>query len=301
MAKQSNQVRREIQGEGRRINQDADRYNDLLFGGLSGAQGRGNQLYDDIYSGYQGILGGQGRSRPNFGQYENMFRGFADNPFKDIDVNRFRGGGVFDEFAKTGGLSDADTSNIRARGTRTIPAYFDSLRDEMGRRAQISGAGPSYSSSLARLARDQSRGAQNAASDVEYEIMDRRNRGRQWGAEGMHSSERALGEYGSANRRFGLEGALRAAGMGGDWDLRNSGMNMQALQGLQGLRGQIPAEQFALYDRILQNMGQRGGLAGNNIRQRADYDPNQSWFDRLMKIWGGVQEGASSYGSRMGI
>lgn len=298
MAKQNQKdIRRDTQTEGRRINTDADQLNQLLYGGLPKATERGNQIFGDAYRGYSDVASGSGRSRPNFSGYESAFKGFSDNPFRDVDKNRFRGGGVYDEYAKTGGMNAGDISNIRARGTRTIPAMFDSVKDEINRKSAITGASPSYTSSMSRLARDQSRGAQDAASDVEYEIMDRRNKGRMWGAEGMSGSEQALGQYGSGNRKFGLEGAIRAATAGGDYDLSDAGLRLQGTRGLESLRGQIPAEEYALYDRILNGMGQRGGLQGNNIGQRASYDPNISAWDRAMQVWKQLNSSASAYAS----
>lgn len=227
------------------------------------------------YSGYSGILN-RGPSA-----YDSMFKNFATTGgLTDENRRRIRGNGVFDEFAQTGGYSDADKTNIRHRSNRTIPSFFDAMRDKFTNQARISGAGPSYSASLARMGRDQSRAASEQASDTEFDIMDRVNQGRQWGAGSLSSAETGLAGLESANKRFGIGG-------GAANEVANRGIDLNALQGMSG-------ETFRLYDMLLSAMGQRGSLSGSNINQRANYDPNVSWFDRLMRIWGNMNNSAEA-------
>lgn len=276
MAKQSSQVRNQITGEGNRINQERGAMGDILGSRLPQAQQRADQGYNDVYRGYTDIYNRAGQP----GAYSSYFKNAADTGLVTPEnMQRMRGGGVFDEFAKTGGLSDADVSNLRARGTSAIPAYYGAIRDKFNQQNLISGAAPSYSSSLSRIARDQSRGASDAALNTELGITDTRNRGRQWGAGAMSDAEAKLADLTSANKRFGISG-------GAGYENAARQAQLEAMSGLRGLRESTPGEEFGLYQYLLNNLTGREGAYGANTQQRAQYDPNVSWFDRLMRIWG---------------
>jgi len=269
MPKQSNQIRGEIQDEGRRIGRDSDQFMNLIRGRIN------DPSSNPVYTGYQNILN-RGTS-----PYDAMFKDFATTGgLTDENRRRIRGDGVFDEYAKTGGYSDEDKTNIRSRSNRTVPSFFEALRDQFKNQSRISGAGPSYSASLSRMGRDQSRAASEQASDTEFDIMDRVNEGRRWGAGSMSSAETGLAGLESANKRFGIGG-------GAANEVANRGIDLNALQGMGG-------EMSELFQLLLSGMNSRNQATGNNLSQRAGYDPNVSWFDRLMSIWGNINNSANS-------
>ncbi len=308
MAKQNQRdIRRDTQTEGRRINQESDQLMQLLYGRLGQTPNSGkNDLFNEIMQGYRGAASGGAGSignRPNFGKYEAGFGEAARTGLLDEEnKRRIRGGGVFDEYAKTGGYSEGDKENIRSRATRSVPGFYDSIRQKMKQQAAISGEGPAYSSSMSRLSRDASRGASEATQDAELGIMDRVNEGRQWGAGSMSSSEQGLAELISRNKLGGLSGGLQAAQAGGDFDIRNRGLdlqnrglNLQALGGMGSLFGQGQGDENELLRLIMGGYGQRGQLAGGNLGQRASYDPNVSFMDRLAQFLKIGQSAGASY------
>lgn len=287
MPKQSSRVRNEIRNEQGRSNQEHGDLLSLLYGDLNsgGAKERGDATFDTAFSGFKNLLG-RGPSA-----YDPMFKNFATTGgLTDENRRRIRGGGVFDEAARTGLVSEGDKSSLRARGARQAPAFFDALKDKFSTAAQTTGAGPSYTSSLSRMARDQSRAASDTALDTELDIMDRVNEGRRWGASGMSGSETGLAGLESANKRFGIEGGARN-------ELANKGLDLEALRGIVGLRSSTPGEQFGLYDMILNTIGSRAGASRGNLGLRTSYDPNVSWFDRLMAIWGQASRNAQAAGA----
>lgn len=290
MAKQSKQVRGEIQNEGRRIESERGGLNDILYGRLPQARERGDQSYNDIYGGYKGALDrAQGP-----GDFSRYFKDFATTGgLTDENRRRMRGGGVFDEFSKTGGLSEGDISNLRARGTQGIGSFYDAMRDDMRNQSRISGASPSFTSSMSRLAREKGRGVSGALLDAEGNIIDTRNKGRMWGAGSMSDAEQALAGLESANKRFGMGG-------GADYERGRSSDVLAALSGMRGLRSDVPGEESNLLDMIMRNISGREGAAGGNIGQRMQYDPNVSWFDRLMRIWNQASNNARSGASLAG-
>jgi hypothetical protein len=124
-------------------------------------------------------------------------------------ANRFRGNGVFDEFAKTGGYSDRDISNIRTRANSVIPAYYDVARNEASRMGNVQGGyGPGQAALFARMGRDQARGAAGTALDTEVGIKDKVNEGRRWGSGQVSAAEGNLQNA----RMNALTGATSAFG-----------------------------------------------------------------------------------------
>src|SRR5687767_14597976 len=66
----------------------------------------------------------------NIGRFKTIGKYGAESPEM---AARLRGGGVYDEFAKTGGVSDAEKENMRARGNSVIPSFYATLKEELDR------------------------------------------------------------------------------------------------------------------------------------------------------------------------
>jgi hypothetical protein len=125
-------------------------------------------------------------------------------------MNRFRGGGVYDEFAKTGGYSPAQAAEFRARATANIPSIYANAKasaDQMGRVT-----GQYNPAAMARMSRQAGYDTQAAATDAEVQLQDQIRQGREWGAGGMTSSENALQSLRTGNMLQGANsaGAMRA-------------------------------------------------------------------------------------------
>jgi hypothetical protein len=217
-------------GYNRFINGDDDYKGSLPGGGGGGGYGAGDPRFGDVEGSYRNFMSGGGIDTGRFNQFQghlgelaasggwspehqanvmgdvNKMRATADD--QDI-ANRFRGNGVFDEFAKTGGYSDRDISNIRSRANSVIPAYYDVARNEASRMGSVQGGyGPGQGALFARMGRDQARGAASTALDAELGIKDKVNAGRQWGGGQMSSAENAL----QTMRMNALTGASGAEG-----------------------------------------------------------------------------------------
>jgi len=172
---------------------------------------------------------------------------------------RMRGGGIFDEFARTGGVSEAEARNLRARGNAPISAMYGGMSDEMNRARRIRGGSSAMANAAAlKMGRDRSKAAGEAALGTELGISDRVRQGRQWGGEGMASSEGNLQGLLSSNRLAGMGGALggemgladttaknRLSGAG-MWNQSESGIQEMLqrgkLSGAQGLESVAGAE-----------------------------------------------------------
>lgn len=162
---------------------------------------------------------------------------------------RMRGGGIFDEYARTGGVSDAEARNIRARGNAPIAAMYGAQTADLARQRRIGGGGSAMQAGAlgARLSRDRAKAAGETALSSELGISDRVRQGRMWGGEGMAQSEAGLQGQLSANKLAGMGGAL-----GGEMGLADS-ITKNRLSGA-GMWNQSESG--------IQEMLQRGKLSG---------------------------------------
>lgn len=267
-----------------RINNDFGRFNDDLWGRLGDAGNRANEAYNTAFGGYNDLLGrvrdyGGG---PGYGDIEGNFKElYNTGGLTDENRRRIRGGGVFDEFAKTGGIDDRTEQLLRSKGTATLPSFYQALRTKLDAERAANGESPGYNSQIAAMARDEARGVQDAANDVELGITDRRNEGRRWGASSMSGAELGIGNIESANKRAGLEGMLRARGMGSDDRLKALGLEGNILDSIRGLRTDSPGELNALLSLLGNSIQGRAGAINSNIGTRMGYTPNTSFWDRL--------------------
>jgi hypothetical protein len=269
--------------------------------GSSGGGGGGGGLdsrFGDVESSYRNFMGGGGVDTGKFNQFQGHLMDVARNGGIDADArgrilgdyksmrdtandsdvaNRFRGNGVYDEFSKTGGLSDSDRQNIRQRATSVIPSMYGTMRDEANRASAVQGGyGPGRSAMFARMGRDQASAAQDAALNAELGITDKVNEGRMWGAQGASQSESAL-----QGMRLGALGGA-ASGETNLWDsiarnrtgAANAGAGNET--GMQGVIQQGKMFGTQGLEGMAESSAARGAAASNaaaaDARWRAGFD-----------------------------
>jgi len=242
------------------------RFNPLI----DDARKRATGVYDQTRDYYTKFLSG----------FSNPMYSRSDFEPSSENISRMRGNGVFDEYAKTGGLSEDDKSVYRSRGTASMGSFYDSLRDEVGRAAVRSGGDPGYDAQMAKLARDRSQGAQQQATSTEADILDRVTQGRQWGASSLSDAEKSV-----------VSAILQGRGMGAQYEQGNKTLQLQGMQGLEQLYSDAPGE-VNMYEQLLANgLGQQDRSSQTYLDMLAQYTPNGNWFDRnrrLMAIAGTV-------------
>jgi len=209
-------------------------------GGGGGGGGGDDPRFGDVESSYRNFMGGGGVDQGRFNQFQGNLLdiggsgGWSPERMASMDQNiqgfkdiaktggvddaaqaRIRGGGVYDEFSKTGGLSEQDRGNIRSRATSTIPGFYSQMKADAARGATVQGGyGPGQAALASRLSRQAAGAGADASLNAELGITDQVNKGRQWGAQGMTSSEQGLQSLMSQNRLSGLTGASNTeAGM----------------------------------------------------------------------------------------
>lgn len=253
------------------------------------ARARSDRAFDTAFSGYEDIL-----NEPRNSAGSRYYKDFAETGgLDDENIRRIRGNGVFDEFARTGGLSDEDIANMRLQGSRVIPGFFDAVRRNVDKSANIQGYSPGYSSQTRAIARDSARGAADAALDTELGITNTRNEGRKWGASSLSGAESDLVGALQRGKMFGIEGMDRS-------DMASRADRLAALSGIRGLRTDTPGEVGMYEDEILSSMGQGAGNRRGLLQDRAAYNPNQSWFDKygmpILNAGAGIASGFASGG-----
>lgn len=269
--KQSKQVQQgmfdQLHGSQQRWNDYNARFNPLI----SDARNRATGVYNQTKDYYTNFLSG----------FNNPMYSKQDFEVSPENTARIRGNGVFDEFAKTGGLSEADKGLFRAQGTATLGSFYDNFRNEMAAsRARSGGVDPGYDAQTAKLARDQAQGAQTAATNTEANILDRVTQGRQWGASSLSDAEKAL-----------VSAIFQGRGMGAQYEQGNKTLQLQGMQGLQHLYSDAPGE-VSMYENLLANgLQNRDSSSLSALDMLAQYTPNGNWFDRnrrLLGVLGGI-------------
>ena len=180
--------------------------------GGAGGGGGGDPRFKEVENAYRGFMGSGGWDPNRLASMDENIAGFKEfartGGIGADEQDRMRGRGIYEEFSKTGGLSDADRANIRSRATSVIPAMYQQMGDEANRMSSVQGGyGPGRAALQSRMARDQASGLSDATRDAELGIMEQVNEGRQWGTEGMTSSEATLQELLTRNKLQGLSGA----------------------------------------------------------------------------------------------
>jgi hypothetical protein len=164
--------------------------------------------------------------------------------------------GKFEDFSKTGGYSDQDIGNIRARSISPIRSIYAGANREVDRsRALQGGYSPGYGVLKGRMARDMSSQLSDATTNAEGMIAQLRNQGKQFGASGL------LSAYGTTPARSNMAGnqALDST------QQRIQGENLQgnlsnSIMGNTIQAGQLPGKGDYIGNRISQGVNMAAGV-----------------------------------------
>lgn len=257
---------------------------------------------DDIYGGYKkfadgsAFANGAGGSGGGGGGYA------AYNPeMLKLTGTLEDAKGRYKNFADTGGYTEDDKNNIRARAISPISGFYDGLQRDMSHmRTAGQGSNIGFGESLQRMAREKARMSADVARDADLNIMDRVNAGKQYGLTGytgIGNTEQDIDNNNVNERNQASQinaSNARAAAAAADADARwRMGMQMEGLDRMADFYQTSPAE-LSRYDNML--MAERGMASDqfqNSNRDRMAYNPNVSAWDRAMQI-GGLAAGAVS-------
>lgn len=183
----------------------------------------------------------------------------------------------FQNFADTGGYSPADIANMRSRGVAPIRAAYAAAQRGIGQQRELQGGyAPNAIASMAKMAREQGQGMSDATQNVEAQLAQARNQGRQFGNTGLASLGSAQGGLGLNYSQLGQQGVLGA------------------LSGMGSLYGTNAGLTSAFGNQLLNAVGQGGQIGqsqyGNDIRSQTLPGAFQNTMDKI----GGVANAAGA-------
>lgn len=186
------------------------------------------------------------------GDYSSIMEGYKNLLNKGPSSTYTSAVSNLGDLATTGGISDADAANMRARGISPIRAAYATAQRNTDRQKGLQGGySPNYGAVQAKLAREQSEQLAQGSTNVEAQIAEMRQRGR-------------------------LSAAPGYANAAGQQD--NSAQN--ALQGMTGLYGTTPALS-SLYG----NQAMQGAQLQNQITQ----GNKQFGLDQITRLMQGMK------------
>lgn len=263
--------------------------------------GRGTEAnygdYTDIMNQYRGIAsgsdaadysGGEGGGGGGGGGYSPFTIGYND-PFKSYTG--------YEDFSNTGGYSESDMANMRARGVSPIRAAYANAEREVGRQRSLQGGyAPNAIATQAKMAREQGQAMSDATTNVEAGLAEARNKGRLSGLSGMAGIENQrlgadldVAKY-NADAQARAQAANNAAGSASaDRAQYAAAANMddrfRALSGMTSMYGATPGMSNTFGNQLLQGVNQAGsfGLGMTNAQVAGQQLPG-AWEQGMGRI-----------------
>lgn len=171
-------------------------------------------------------------------------------------------------FANTGGYSDQDIQELRARSTNPVRAAYGNTMMQLDRARALGGdaGAPNYIAALSRANRELPGQVADAQTNINAALADQIRQGKLAGLAGMTGIGQSMGGMSLDDARLGLTAAtanqdadLQAQGLG------NSG-RLAAMSGMNSLYGTTPGMSNMFGNQALQGYNQLGSLenARNN-------------------------------------
>lgn len=192
------------------------------------------------------------------------------------------------DYAGTGGFSDQDVSNIRARGVSPIRSIYANAQRNLDRqRALQGGYSPNYAAASAKMARELSSQLGDATTGLEADLAQKRSANRLSALSALSPLSTTAANIKSQYDMYNADTANRMAEFNALTPLQFQQFNnqqeaddfmrrMQAIEGMRGLYGTTPALASTFGNQVLQeealNKEQPEDISpGVNLASRAFY------------------------------
>lgn len=194
------------------------------------------QDYDELMNRYRGIA-----DRPEDPRISALIRQYQQTPTtftpQTLTYNRSPElSGAFSnlsEYARTGGLSGSEISDLRARGISPIRAVYANAQRNIDRQRSLQGGySPNYTAATAKMSRELSEQIANQVSNVNAGIAEMQQRGRLATAPTYASAAQRETEAMGDIDRQNAENQFRAA----QFNNQNRQGNLSALAQLYGMQ-----------------------------------------------------------------
>lgn len=242
------------------------------------ALGQTAQDYDSIMKQYRDLASSRGagstpRQELNFNPISPSFANYQQGP----DFSELR------DIARTGGFSEGDLSNIRARDVSPIRSIYDSAQRGLERNRSIQGGySPNFGAASAKMARESSDLISNRSAATNANIAEMVQRGKLAGATSLAPLEAREGErlnefnqrntdIGNLFSQFNAQMPLQYGQFNEQGRQDDINRQFQAVEGQRGLYGTTPA---------LANTFGNQALNAANLAQRSPsmQQPNTSMW-----------------------
>jgi|GraSoiStandDraft_1057264.scaffolds.fasta_scaffold00114_6 hypothetical protein len=227
--------------------------------------GRGSQQafqdYGNIMSKYNDLAGGGGGVSGGRVSY--------DDPYGEAY-------GKYQDFSNTGGYSADDMSNMRARGIAPVRAAYANAGREVSRQRSLQGGySPNATAVLAKMAREQGQSAADASTNVEANLAQMRNQGRQFGISGMKG-------IGDQRLNAQLDAGKFNASMQFQEGAQNQNARLNALQGMNSLYGTTPGMASTFGNQAIDAVNSGGNFGSNLMQNERSAQDLPGQFDTTM-------------------
>lgn len=198
--------------------------------------GKYNSLYENPFGtnpdGSGGGLGSGGGGMPDYGMQRGIYSDLAQNGGGYGWDPMFRGAfdkaiGGYGNFADTGGFSDQNIQDIRARSLAPLRATYGNAQNDLDRSRSLTGGGANYAAAKAKMSRELGYGLADAGTNAEAQIAQMVQQGKLAGLQGLTSA-------GTAGQ-----------GLSTDIDSLNAQMKLAGLTGMTGIDDRLGAQASA--------------------------------------------------------
>lgn len=241
------------------------------------------------------------------GNYGSARTGFEDFS-KTGGINRADFAPALDSyknFITSGGLGEEDKNALRARAGSAIPSFYNAYKNSAKRRANVQGGyAPGFDSQMAELGRESARQGFEANRQVEGDIVDKVQQGKEFGTSGYGTLMSDVAGKEQSGRLAGMHGLTDIAGLEQANNQFNAGQNNQmqmsladmyqrggitSAAGLKDLYGTAPGDVGQMYQNWLAGMGGRNQneLANLGLRSNIKGTDWTKWLGLLAGGGGG--------------
>lgn len=270
-------------------------------------QVRTNTLQPEHGEMFQNYQNAANQQKQDYGNIMGQYQGVANNPsainFNPVNAAKAsytrspemaHAMGTYGEFANTGGYSNQNIQDLRARGISPIRSVYANAVQNLDRqRALQGGYSPNYTASVAKMSGELGRNLADQTTNVNAGLAEAINRGRLSGASGLGGLATSDSDF--ANRTsLANANAQNQVGMFNSQNAMqgqqaNAARQLQGIQGQQSLYGTSPAAAATFGNQVLDSSGQllnaqdqQGQLGSNIVNQQTQAAQLPSNFDTAL-------------------
>lgn len=224
------------------------------------------------------------------------------NYTRSPEMNEAFGG--YRNFMNTGGFSDADVANMRARGISPIRSIYANMTNEMDRQKNLQGGySPNYNAAAAKMRSGTSQQIADQVQNVNAALAEQIQKGKMFGTEGMGNLSTSDTGFDQAAQMANQQAGLRIA------ENNLNDPRMSALHGMANMFGTTPGMANMFGNQTQQSInnwlnaeGQQQGIGQMGIHgQQAVAQIPSNFETGFNRVGQGLQMAGNVAGGFMGL